>query len=194
MTANIWLTDKIPRARYPSEIIIRALSKFRPSLGYVLDVGCGIGAHIGVCLDFNAVGVHAVDLDHRCVDHISRAWSSHSPVKAEQADLETASFGENRYTTIIDSVTLCHLPAESLPGALTRLHLATFPGGRIITTYFIAHLGSLPCYTNYTTTEEREQLMSVAGWKVIEKNFCMYSKGAEAFTIGCIVGVKHADA
>ena len=132
----------------------------RLDLGFVLDVGCGLGRNL-VHLDGNGVGI---DHNPACLDAArARGLTVYSPDDFARSPDARAE----RFDSLLASHVLEHLPAADAADLLaTYLPYVKASGRVIVITPQEAGQRSDPTHVTYFDPERTESVLSGLGWRV----------------------------
>lgn len=99
--------------------------------GVALEIGCGRGVGAEVILEvFDAVCVHAFDLDPRMVGRARRRLQNHGDrAQFWVGDATSLACADGQYNAVFDFGILHHVP--DWQAALAEIHRVLAPGGRL---------------------------------------------------------------
>jgi len=141
----------------------------------VLDVGCGEGKN-AIYFARRGALVHALDISEHAIKNAKQAWSYHSNILWNIADIRSMMFSEQEFDVVIAyGLFHCLLNPEEVSQTVFKLKNATRPGGfHVVCTFnnryqdltlahprffpvLLSHQYYVQCYNDWTVLHATDQ-------------------------------------
>lgn len=198
----------LKRLFWPDEQVVRFLSRQtrqedRPQQS-VLDVGCGTGRHIRLCLEMGFGAIAATDVDSVAVESAAREYYEHS-VDVVEADCSDLPFAGQSFDVVLNYGVAMYRRPSLLSRDLTQIRRVLKDDGKLLINYrtprnwffglgqaldeggtylLDERAGDYKVVYSFIEPDRARAMLEEAGFRVITEELLTFVKGGERLESG----------